>query len=128
MLYCSYLNYMIVLIFLLLLMCNIIFYAHGATSSYFIKYIYDTYSEYITPCTVMTYTTSGAIWVMPPRLRTLRSWTTVSTDRVDNTMDNSQEKITHIVYYPLYMLIMQVDHDFGRMHDYDRMPDSGQKI
>jgi hypothetical protein len=73
----------------------------------------------------MTYTTSGAIWVMPPRLRTLRSWTTVSTDRVDNTMDNSQEEITHIVYYPLYMLIMQVDHDFSRMHDYDRMPDSG---
>jgi hypothetical protein len=30
----------------------------------------------------------------------------------------------HIIYYPLYMLIMQVYHDSGRMHDFGHMPDS----
>jgi hypothetical protein len=33
-----------------------------------------------------------------------------------------------MVYYPLYMLIMKVDHDFGRMRDFGRMPDFDQKI
>jgi uncharacterized protein (DUF2062 family) len=31
----------------------------------------------------------------------------------------------HVIYYPLYMLIMQVDHDSGRMHDFGHMLDSG---
>jgi hypothetical protein len=43
------------------------------TSSYFAKYFCDTYSEHITSCAVMTYTTSDAIWVTPPLLRTLCS-------------------------------------------------------
>jgi hypothetical protein len=34
----------------------------------------------------------------------------------------------YIIYYPLYMLIMQIYHDSGRMRDFGRMPDSGQKI
>jgi hypothetical protein len=33
-----------------------------------------------------------------------------------------------IIYYPLYMLIMPVDHDFGRMRDFGRMPNSDRKI
>jgi hypothetical protein len=40
------------------------------TSSHFAMYFCDTYSEYITPCTIMTYATSDAIQVTPPRLRT----------------------------------------------------------
>jgi hypothetical protein len=63
------------------------------TSSHFAKYFCDTYSEYITPCAVVTYATFDAIWVMPLRLRTLHSWATVWTGRVDNTTDNSQEEI-----------------------------------
>jgi hypothetical protein len=31
----------------------------------------------------------------------------------------------YIIYYPLYMLIMQVYHDFSRMCDFGHMPDSG---
>jgi hypothetical protein len=38
------------------------------TSSHFAKYFYDTYSEYITPCVVMTYATSDAIRVTHPTL------------------------------------------------------------
>jgi hypothetical protein len=34
----------------------------------------------------------------------------------------------HIIYYSLYMLIMQVYHDSGRMRDFGRMPDSSRKI
>jgi hypothetical protein len=34
----------------------------------------------------------------------------------------------HIIYCPLYMLIMQVYHDSGRMLDFSRMPDSGRRI
>jgi hypothetical protein len=30
----------------------------------------------------------------------------------------------HVLYYPLYMLIMQVYHNYGCMRDFDRMPDS----
>jgi hypothetical protein len=33
----------------------------------------------------------------------------------------------HIIYYPLYKLIMQVHHDFGHIRDFGRMPDSGRK-
>jgi hypothetical protein len=36
--------------------------------------------------------------------------------------------IFHIIYYPLYMLILQVYRDSGRMRDFGRMPDSGWKI
>jgi hypothetical protein len=50
------------------------------TSSHFAKYFYDTYSEYITPCEVVTYATSGAIQVTPPRLCTLCSRATVRSD------------------------------------------------
>jgi hypothetical protein len=55
------------------------FYMHMSqvTSSHFSKYFCDTYSNYITPCMVMTYATSDAIWVTPPRLRTIRSRATV---------------------------------------------------
>jgi hypothetical protein len=76
----------------------------------------------------MTYAMSDAIWAMPPRLRTLRSWATVWSDRVDNTTDNSQEEIGYpfIVYYLLYMLIIQVYHDSGHVRDFGRMPDSGR--
>jgi hypothetical protein len=35
--------------------------------------------------------------------------------------------VFHIIYYPLYMLIMQVYHNSIRMRDFGRMPDSGQK-
>jgi hypothetical protein len=34
----------------------------------------------------------------------------------------------HIIYYLLYMLIMQVYHDSGRMRDFGRMPDSSRMI
>jgi hypothetical protein len=34
----------------------------------------------------------------------------------------------HIIYYQLYMLMMQVYHDSGRMRDFGRMPDTGWKI
>jgi hypothetical protein len=34
----------------------------------------------------------------------------------------------YIIYYPLYMLIMQKYHNSDRMPDLGRMPDSGQKI
>jgi hypothetical protein len=43
------------------------------TILHFAKYFCDICSEYVTPCTVMTYGTSDAIWVMPARLRTLCS-------------------------------------------------------
>jgi hypothetical protein len=45
--------------------------------SHFAKYFCDTYSEYITPCTIMTYAMSDAIWVTFPWLRVLRSQATV---------------------------------------------------
>jgi hypothetical protein len=32
----------------------------------------------------------------------------------------------HIIYYLVYMLIMQVYHDNGHMHNSSRMPDSGR--
>jgi hypothetical protein len=46
------------------------FYMHMSrvTSSHFAKYFYDTYSEYITPCAVMIYTTPDAIRVTHPTL------------------------------------------------------------
>jgi hypothetical protein len=72
------------------------FYMHmgQVTSSYFAKYFCDTYSEYITPCTVMTFATSNAIWVvMPPWLRTLRSRAKVWSGWVNNIMNGSQEEI-----------------------------------
>jgi hypothetical protein len=34
----------------------------------------------------------------------------------------------HIIYYPLYKLIMQVHHDSGRIRDFGCMLDSRQKI
>jgi hypothetical protein len=34
----------------------------------------------------------------------------------------------HIIYYPLYMLIMQVYHNSGCMRDFGRMTDSDWKI
>jgi hypothetical protein len=63
------------------------------TSSHFAKYFCDICSEYITPCAIMTYATSNAIWVMPLRLRTIRSWAMVWSNRVDNTADNLQDEI-----------------------------------
>jgi hypothetical protein len=75
-------------------MCDIIFmHMSWVTSSYFAKYFCDVYSEYITPCVIMAYATSDAIWVTPPWLRTLRSGATACFDGVDNTTDNSQEEI-----------------------------------
>jgi hypothetical protein len=42
------------------------FYTHMSRvrSSHFVKYFCDTYSEYITPCMVMTYATPDAIRVI----------------------------------------------------------------
>jgi hypothetical protein len=64
----------------------------------------------------MNYAASDAIWSMPPGLHTLRSRATVWSERVDNMMDNLEEEISQpfIVYYPLYMLIMQVYHNSDR--------------
>jgi hypothetical protein len=104
------------------------------TSSHFAKYFCDTYSECITPYTVMTYATSDATWFMPPRLRTLRWWATVWSVSVDNTTIGSKRKLANrlsysehwinfqIIYCLLYMLKMQV------YHNSDHMPDSGQRI
>jgi hypothetical protein len=33
----------------------------------------------------------------------------------------------HIIYYPLYMLMMQVYQESSHMRDFGRMPDFGQK-
>jgi hypothetical protein len=76
-------------------MCNIIFVCAwiGLQAHIFAMYYSDTYSEYITPCMVMNYATSDAIWVTPPRLRTLRSRAMVGSDWVYNTMNGSQEEI-----------------------------------
>jgi hypothetical protein len=63
------------------------------TSSHFAKYFCDTYSEYITQCTIMTYATFDALRVTPPRLRTLCSQATFCSGWVDNTMNGSQEEI-----------------------------------
>jgi hypothetical protein len=81
-------NYMTFFKFYLLLMCNIIFYMcmSQMTSSHFARYFYDTYSEYITPCTIMTYTTSNAMRVMPPWLCTLRSRAMVSSMSVPSDL------------------------------------------
>jgi hypothetical protein len=51
------------------------FYTHinRVPSSYFAKYFYDIYSEYITSYTVMIYVTSDAIRVTHPQLRTIHS-------------------------------------------------------
>jgi hypothetical protein len=59
----------------------------------FAKYFCVIYSEYISPCTVMTYATSDVIWAMPLRVRTLHSRAMVWSGWVDNTMNGSQEKI-----------------------------------
>jgi hypothetical protein len=32
------------------------------------------------------------------------------------------------MYYPLYMIIMQVYHNSGRMRDFGRIPDFGRKM
>jgi hypothetical protein len=103
------------------------------TSSYFAKYFCDIYSEYITPCAVINYTTSHAIRVTSLRLRTLCSWAIVWSDSCKRKLANhfiysKQWMIFYIIYYPLYMLIMQVYHDSDHMRDFDRMPDSGRKI
>jgi hypothetical protein len=63
------------------------------TSSHFARYFCDTYPEYITPCTIMTYAMSDAIWVMPLQLRTLRLRATVWSDWMDNSTNDSQEEI-----------------------------------
>jgi hypothetical protein len=97
---------MLVFKFLLIIYVQYNFYMRMSrvTSSHFAKYFCDICSEYITPFAVMTYATSDAIWAtcatsdaiwaMPPWLCTLWSRATVWTDRVGNTMDNSQEKIS----------------------------------
>jgi hypothetical protein len=46
--------------------------------------------------------------------------------KLANRLSYSENWINfHIIYYPLYILIMQVYHDSGRMCDFGRMPDSG---
>jgi hypothetical protein len=107
----------------LLLMCNIIFVCTwvGWQAHNFAEYFYDICSEYITSHMVMTYSTTDAIWVMPPWLRTLRSRAMVWSDRGDNMTDDSQEEISSpfIVYYQLYKLIKQVYHDSSHMPNYN---------
>jgi hypothetical protein len=108
------------------------------TSSQFAKYFCDTYSKYITPCTVMTYATSDAIRVTlcgyAPYAHGLRSdpaeWIILQMARKRKLANwllySEHRKKFHIIYYSLYMLIMQVYHDFGHMHKFDRMPDSSR--
>jgi hypothetical protein len=49
--------------------------------------------------------------------------------KLANFLSYSEHWISfHIIYYPLYMLTMQVYHDFNRMRDFGHMPDSGRKI
>jgi hypothetical protein len=49
--------------------------------------------------------------------------------KLANCLSYSENWINfHIIYYPIYMLIMQVYHDFYHMHDLGRMLDFGQKI
>jgi hypothetical protein len=49
--------------------------------------------------------------------------------KLTNCLSYSEHWINfHIIYYPLYMLIMQVYHDSDRMRDFDHMPDSDRKI
>jgi hypothetical protein len=108
------------------------------TSSHFAKYFCGTYFEYITPCTVMTYATSD---VYGSRLhgyalyaRKLRSgpieWIILGIARkrkLANYLSYPEHWINfHIIYYPLYMLILQVYHNSGRLRDFGRMPDSGR--
>jgi hypothetical protein len=98
MLYRSYFNCMSFFIFYLFLFTTYVQYnffirISRATSSHFAKYFCDIYFEYITPCTVMIHATSDAIRVTPLWLCTLRSWATVLYNRVDNTMNGSQEEI-----------------------------------
>jgi hypothetical protein len=72
MLYYSYFNWMLVpLIFIATHVRYNFKHMSQAMSSEFANYICDIFSEYITPCAVMTYAMSNAIWVMPPRLHTL---------------------------------------------------------
>jgi hypothetical protein len=75
MLYDIYFNYMSVFQFSLTAYVQYNFYMcmSQVISSHFAKYFCDTYSEYITPCAVMTYAMSDAIWVMLPWPHTLRS-------------------------------------------------------
>jgi hypothetical protein len=49
--------------------------------------------------------------------------------KLTNCLSYSEHWINfHIIYYPLYILIMQVYHDSERMRDFGCMPDSGRKI
>jgi hypothetical protein len=49
--------------------------------------------------------------------------------KLANSLSYSEQWINfHVIYYPLYMLIIQVYHDSSRMRNFDCMPDSGQKI
>jgi hypothetical protein len=49
--------------------------------------------------------------------------------KLANCLSYSEHWINfHIIYYPLYLLIMQVYHDSGHMCDFGRLRDSGQKI
>jgi hypothetical protein len=51
------------------------------------------------------------------------------TGKLANHLSYSEHLINfHIIYYPLYMLIIQIYHDSGRMRDFGRMPDSDRKI
>jgi hypothetical protein len=64
MLYGSYFDYMSVFNLLTAyVQYNLFMCMSRVTSSYFAKYFCDTYSEYITPCVVMTYATPDDIRV-----------------------------------------------------------------
>jgi hypothetical protein len=47
---------------------------------------------------------------------------------VNRLFIQSNEYVFHIIYYTLYMLIMQVYHDSDRMRDFGHMSNSGQKM
>jgi hypothetical protein len=139
--------------FYLLLMCDIIFtHMSQATSSYFAKYFHDVYLEYITSCGIMIYAMPDAsrscLHGCEPYAQGLRSSPTEwIIQRIADKgklaspfiLFKTMNKFFHIIYYPLYMLIMQVYPDFGRMvtpvkcptpigrHDSGRMPDSDRK-
>jgi hypothetical protein len=47
--------------------------------------------------------------------------------KLANRLSYSEHWINfHIIYYPLYMLIMQIYHDSSRMRDFGRMLDSSR--
>jgi hypothetical protein len=66
------------------------------------------------------------LWSNPARGLILRM---AHKRKLANCLSYSEHWINfHIIYYPLYMLIMQVYHDSSHMRDFGHMFNSGRKI